>query len=646
MAETKISKAYKILEDYQGDNPYITLLSKQYKRGGKVLSDFEVQYVNKNKDYIPIDVNKVIGVTKDLGQKLFEKNNLAFVPEKIKVTKIIGEMGDSYHAYFKYRQSEGEKLAYIQKKGLLGKLFTIDWKSFDVDFEKYDKILQPIKLREHQKDGVRFMVANKKCVCADEMGTGKTITSLVSALEAKAEHILIISPASLKTNWKKEALRFMDDNDIQIISGSKWREEVPKVTIINYEIVQNFYEVPEEPVFEDVEIRDYEGNVVEVLKRPVMIKKSGKLVQKTKKSMKKLDISVSLKKSPLFLGNFDCVIIDEAQKLANKGSIRYKTISDFLKKSNPNYVFLLTGTPLTNNPMNLYNILNLIGADVTKDYRYYIKRFMGAKEHNRRDGGKYVTFGEPQNLEELRDKIKECYIRRLTTDVGVMVGKTVSRRYFDFSEEQRAKYSLLWDDYVNAQEGNDVSLGDTYSEYWNEYENESDLDKNRQLIEGGLIRQFFGREMVAHTIDVVNELLEDGEKVVVMTVFRKEMDMLKEYYGDKAVCYRGGMTAKQKDSAQDAFNNDNNVKVFLGNIIASGTGISLPVSRKIVFNNFEWNYSDNVQAESRIHRLTQTRDVECIYMLFNDSISEEMFDKVLYKGYLMDETIKSENEKK
>jgi SNF2 family DNA or RNA helicase len=144
----------------------------------------------------------------------------------------------------------------------------------------------------------------------------------------------------------------------------------------------------------------------------------------------------------------------------------------------------------------------------------------------------------------------------------------------------------------------------------------------------------------------VNELLEDGEKVVVMTVFRKEMDMLKEYYGDKAVCYRGGMTVKQKDSAQDAFNNDNNVKVFLGNIIASGTGISLPVSRKIVFNNFEWNYSDNVQAESRIHRLTQTRDVECIYMLFNDSISEEMFDKVLYKGYLMDETIKSENEKK
>ena len=645
MAKTKITKAYEILEDYQGPNPQITLLSSQYKRGGKVLSDFDIQYINKNKDYTPIEVNKVIGITKELGQKLYEKYKLAFVPEKIKITKIIGEMGDSYHAYFQYRQSEGVKLAYIQRKGLLGKLFNVDWKSIEVDFDKYDKITDPFKLREHQKEGVKFMLGNKKCICADEMGCGKSCESIVYALESGAEHVLIISPASLKTNWKKECMRYVGLDDIQIVNGKKWRDDTPKFTIINYEIVQNFYEVAEEPVFETVEIKDADGNVAETYEKPVMVKKNGKLVQKMKKSTKKADISASLRNSPLFLHNFDCVIIDEAQKLSNKGSIRYKTISDFLKKSNPNYVVLLTGTPLTNNPMNLYNILSLIGADVTKDYKYYTKQFMDAKEHTKRDGGKYITFGEPRNLDELRDKIKDCYIRRLTSDVGVMVDKKVSRRYFDFTDEERKEYSKLWDDYVKAQEGYQISLGDEYADFWSDYELEDELDKNRKLVEGSLIRQFFGREMVKHTIEVVDELLEDGEKVVIFTIFNKEMDTLLEYYGKKAVCYRGGMSVKQKDTAQEAFNNDKNVTVFIGNVQAAGVGLSLPVARYCVFNNYDWVYAVNAQAESRIHRLTQTRDVECIYMLFNDSISEEMFNKVVYKGYLMDETIKSENQK-
>jgi hypothetical protein len=96
---------------------------------------------------------------------------------------------------------------------------------------------------------------------------------------------------------------------------------------------------------------------------------------------------------------------------------------------------------------------------------------------------------------------------------------------------------------------------------------------------------------------------------------------------------------------QEAFNNDKKVQVFIGQVIAAGTGLNLPAAATLIFNNYDWVAANNIQCESRIHRLTQTRDVECIYMLFNDSISEEMFDKVIYKAYLMDETIKSENQK-
>jgi len=649
MGPRKIKKAYSILEDYQGKNPFVSMLSVQYKRGGKVLGDFEVEYICKNFDYEPVEVNKVVKISRELGQKLYEKNKYAFIPEKIKIMKIIGEMGESYHCYVMYRQSEPAKLVYIQKKGILDRLFDVDWKSTEIDFSKYDnhtsKLDNPFTLREHQKDGIRFLFTNKKCICADEMGLGKSLTSVVAALETKSEHVLIICPASLKTNWKKECLRYCNPEDVEIINGSKWKDTPSRFTIINYEIVQKFYEVAEEPVFEDVEIKDSEGRVVEVYQRPVMVKNSaGKLVQKMKKSTKKEDIKKCLENSPLFLHDFDCVIIDEAQKLSNNTSIRYKTIYDFLKKSNPRYIFLLTGTPLTNTPMNLYHILKLINADVTNDYQYYIKQYCGAVKHNKRDGGTYYTFGEIQNLDELREKIKDCYIRRLTTDVGVMVDKTVERRYFDLDEDEMKQYNRLWSDYVKAQEGQNVSIDNTYDNYWNDYE-ENDIDKHRKLVEGSLIRQFFGRQMVKHTIETANEFIEDGEKVVIMTVFTEELRMLKEYYGEKAVIYKGGMSTKQKDAAQDAFNNDKKIKVFIGQIQASGVGLSLPAACKVIFNNYDWVAASNLQAESRVHRLTQTKDVTCIYMLFNNSVSEEMFNKVVYKEMLMKETIKSETEK-
>lgn len=651
MTPRKIKKAYSILDDYNGQNPYVSMLSIQYKRGGKVLNDFEVEYINKNHDYETIVVNKVVKISRELGQKLYEKNNFAFVPEKVKVLKIIGEMGDSYHAYILYRQSEGPTLVYLQKKGILDRLFTVDWRNTEIDFSKYDDHTskledKPFTLAEHQKDGVKFLVSNKKCICADEMGCGKTITSIVAALESKAEHVLIICPASLKHNWKRECLRYCNPEDVDVIYGSKWKENVGKFTIINFEIVQKFYEVAEEPVFEDVEIKDSEGNVVETLKKPVMVKNSsGKLVQKMKKSMKKEDIKRCLLKSPLFLNDFDCVIIDEAQKLSNNTSIRYKTIYDFLKKANPRYIFLLTGTPLTNTPLNLYHILKLISCDVTSDYSYYITHYCGAIKHNKRDGGHYYTFGEISNLDELREKIKDNYIRRLTSDVGTMVRKNVEMRYFDLDYEQKERYKKLWSDYVKAQEGYQVTIESYYDDYWDEYTEESDLDKNRKLIEGSLIRQFFGREMVQHTIDTVNELLEDGEKVVIMTVFKEELRRFKEYYGDKAVIFRGGMTPKQKEKAENAFNNDKNVKVFIGQIIAAGVGLNLDSASYLIFNNYDWVAANNIQAESRIHRLTQKKDVTCIYMLFDESISEEMFNKVIYKEMLMNETIKSENQK-
>ena len=102
------------------------------------------------------------------------------------------------------------------------------------------------------------------------------------------------------------------------------------------------------------------------------------------------------------------------------------------------------------------------------------------------------------------------------------------------------------------------------------------------------------------------------------------------------------MTTKAKDKAQDEFMNNPKVMVFIGNVAASGVGISLPIARFLAFNSYDWSSAVNKQAE---YRITQTRDIQCIYQLFTDSVSEDMFDKVIYKEMIANETIKSEKDK-
>ena len=637
------------------------LYYKKLDEGSRLVlaeDDFQTDYILKNYDYECFSVNKIVKISAILGENLREKYKLDFTPEKIRITRVIGEMGNSYHCYCQFRKSVNPQLMYIQKKHLLTPLFSVDYESVDVDFDKYDKMTEKYgrRLKEHQKSAVKFLVANKKCILADEMGLGKSMSSIVAALETGCKKILVVTTASLKSTWKREIGFYEPDENICIVNGTKWDGETSKFTVINYDIVQNYYEIPLEPKYEEKLIDDGHGGFERVTVPVYKVdKKTGELIPQMVKSRKKKDIEEALENSPLFQSGFDCVIIDEAQKLSNNTSNRYKVIYDFLMKSKLKYVFLTTGTPLTNTPMNLYHILKLINADVTSDYEYYVTRYCEGKKINRpgefqkwsviadRRGlsgsDKFNFIKEhvqqmtiPQgsaNLEELREKIKHLYIRRLSRDIPGMVNKMLDTRYYDLDDRQKSEYDKLWEEYVNAQ----VENGDNSNE---EY---------RQLVEGMLVRQFLANEMVENTKKLVDDYIEDGEKVIIVCNFTSELEQFKKYYGKKCVVYDGKMTPKQKDKAVDAFMNDKKVKVFVGQEVAMSVGLTLTSAHIMVFNSYSWSENDNRQTQDRIYRITQTEDALCIYQLFTDSISQDMFEKVMRKGLIMDETIKAEKDK-
>lgn len=631
MKVNDVEKAYEIIKNYNGKNNFLLYLKYKITNNKDVLSEYDIQYILNNYDFEPYLVNRVVKISTVLGRKLTEKYDIDFIPEKIKIGSVIGEMGNSLHCYIQYRQSVNPVLAYVNKNDILNPLEIVTTENIDVDFDYYDNISKDgRKIKELQKEGVKFLLANKKCILADSMGCGKTTQSIVSAMASKSKKILIVTTASLKTNWKRELMLYNDETDIQILNGSKDTITNKKYIIANYDILSYYYEVPMETVYRTEIISNSKGETEE-LRYPVMIKSktNGQMVEKKKKTIRKDIIKECLKNSPLFLNEFDCVIIDEAQKLSNNTSSRYMVLSDFLKRSKPNYVFLLTGTPLTNKPINLYHILKLIDAPICRDYRYYVNRYCDARTFRLKSGKEITTTNGATNLEELREKIKHLYIRRLLTEMTDMVDKHIITKYYDLSDKQTNEYRRLWQEYTEAQ----AEQGNYESEQY------------RQLVEGMLVRQYLAKEMVSNTIELVDQLLEEDGKVIIACTFTDEIEAFKKYYKDKAVVYDGKMLPKQKDKAENEFKNNPKVRVFIGQIIAAGVGLNLVVANKMVFNSYSWVAADNAQIEDRIYRLTQKKDVTCIYQLFNDSISQHMYETVMNKKHMMDTIIKSEQNK-
>ena len=243
----KTSKAYEILKNYNGINSYlIDLKNDIFIRKNKTLSDFNIEYILKNHDFKPIYLDKIIKIARWYGELKQKDFDIDFIPQKLLVGYYLGETETLYHMYVKYRQSQEHMIPlFIPKKALLNPLFLKDYNEIDVEFEKYNKMAN-IVLKPHQERGIKFLLARKKCILSTIMGGGKSITSIVAALEGNYDKILIISPASVKITWEKELKRFINDDEMTIVEGSKWKES--KFTIINYYILDNFYEIPTEIV--------------------------------------------------------------------------------------------------------------------------------------------------------------------------------------------------------------------------------------------------------------------------------------------------------------------------------------------------------------------------------------------------------------
>ena len=149
-------KSYEILKNYKGKNNQIQYYQYKVQKINYSLTEFDTEYILNNFDFEPYDVNKTVKIARDYGEILKNKYELDFLPEKIRITRVIGEMGESLHCYVQYRKSVKPSLMYVKKRYILNQLNDeTKYNEVNVDFGKYDSITK-------EKDGTTLKKAQRK----------------------------------------------------------------------------------------------------------------------------------------------------------------------------------------------------------------------------------------------------------------------------------------------------------------------------------------------------------------------------------------------------------------------------------------------------------------------------------------------------
>ena len=559
--EIKSREIINRLRNYEGDNPYIKHLKTQLIRNDIKLTASQIDYIKTNYDKEPIELNNVIGITPFLSEELQKKYELKTPIDKVLVEYYLGDSEKAYHVIGKFYKNQKESKSFWLPKTQISDDLFYKKSEVIVEFEKYLDLDKSNRIPyEYQKEGVKFLLERKKCVLADDMGLGKTYQTIIAAIESGANKILIICPASLKLNWKKELLNFVDEDEISVIKGSNW--EPKKFTIINYDILKKFHTILDK-----------------------------------RKKYNEWEISREIVNE-----GFDLFILDEAHSIKNSNSARSKIVLDIKKYINPDNVWLLTGTPISNRPINYYNLLRLIDSPLGQNWQFYVTRYCNGKQIRMGKTNKkfWITTGN-SHLEELSLRTRNSILRR-TKDQHLDLPDKIRTPIF-IELENRKEYDKVFEKYIEWRRKNGKST-----------------NVARKLVELTLLRKFLALEKTSYTIELVNNMLEQDKKVIIFTNYKEEMDILEKEYGDSCVTIHGGTKMEDRQKNVESFQNDENIKVFIGQIMAAGVGLTLTKAEVVVFNSLDWVPGNLEQAEDRAYRISQTKNVNVYYPIFDNTV--------------------------
>jgi SNF2 family DNA or RNA helicase len=446
-----------------------------------------------------------------------------------------------------------------------------------------------------QKAGIAYAAERLGTLIADEMGLGKTIQALgLINLDDSIRSILVICPASLRLNWKREAEKWIVRPLSMGIVDSKLALPNTDIVIINFDIVHKFRE----------DLRDR---------------------------------------------SWDLLIVDEAHYLKNRKARRTAEVLGKKKRKEwevqpiqTHKKLFMTGTPILNKPIELWPLINALDPDTWTSYDRFTKRY--CCDHN--DGCNWNVSGT-SSLSKLQERLRQTImVRRLKSQVLSDLPAKL-RQVIPLPADGARK---VVDRELQAWDGHQKRINELRiavelskaSEYREDYESAvSDLRVGMSVAfkEMSALRH---ATAVAKTPYVLAHLADVSNKIVVFPHHKDVIFEIKDRLGDTAVALTGETSMADRQLAVDRFQTDPDVRYFIGSITAAGVGITLTAASHVVFAELDWVPGNVTQAEDRCHRIGQENSVLVQHLVFDESLDARMAQVLVDKQRVIDRTLDDE----
>lgn len=440
-----------------------------------------------------------------------------------------------------------------------------------------------------QRAGIRYAMKRPATLIGDEMGLGKTIQAIgVINADPSIRRVIVICPATLKSNWEIELRRWLvRDLSVTIATPKTVPQPDADIVIANYDI---------------------------------------------------------LGKHPFADTEWDLAIVDECHYCKSEKTQRTKRAMAIAKKSRRR--LFLTGTPIVNRPSELLPILVGIGGSIMDrigSRGRYLWRYCGG---TRTQYGCDVSGAS--NLDELQRLLREtCMVRRLKKDVltelpakrrQVIVIENGFGDVVRAEQDAAAQYAETTERLAAAVEL--AKAADDPAAYRAAVQSMGQAV--RYAFEAiGSARRATARAKVPYVVEHLETILaeSDDAKVVVFAHHHEVIDALRDAFGVRAVCIDGRLAPEKRQDVVSRFQNDPTVRVFIGGIQAAGVGITLTASSHVVFAELDWVPGNMTQAEDRCHRIGQQDSVLVQHIVLADSIDQRLATALIEKQEIIDRAL-------
>ena len=344
----------------------------------------------------------------------------------------------------------------------------------------------------------------------------------------------------------------------------------------------------------------------------------------------KLDNYKALLKS--IKGKRVAVIVDEAHYIKTPTSKRTKTVQHLLSLDNIVFKVLLTGTPVTRDVDDLYTQLKVFYPDFCRSIFEYRKKYMRCIHSY--FGDVYKGFKNDYLRQEIINYLKSCSLRRTKKSAGLNLPSIVRQPVYIDINKTIAKKSLEILDYATKV----INGVDDYTLY------KTDLAEEASHIAS--IRKALGVAKVPQVLQYIEHLLQSGtQKLVVFGVHVDVVNLiyeaLKEKYKEiKTHRIIGATTSTQREKIIKEFQELETPQILVANMIACGVGVTLTKSHTVVFAELDFTPSNIMQAEARVHRITQEHIVNSIFMIANESLDAKILDLIKDKLKVIKEILR------